>query len=203
MTTDRIVPFFNYPQVFASDEQALTDIFVDVGRRGAYIQQRDLEEFERRIADYVGAKHVLGIANATDALHLAMRANGIGPGDEVIFCTHTMVATAASVHFAGGIPVPVDCGPDHLIDPQQVEEAITPQTKAILPTQLNGRTCDMDALQSIAQKHGLLIIEDAAQALGSKFKDRCAGNIRLGGLYQLLPREDARMSRRWRMCNYE
>jgi len=85
MTSDRTVPFFNYPKVFAEDESALTDIFVDVGRRGAFIQQRDLEEFERRIADYVGARHVLGIANATDALHLAMRAVGIGPGDEVIF----------------------------------------------------------------------------------------------------------------------
>jgi dTDP-4-amino-4,6-dideoxygalactose transaminase len=177
MSPDRIVPFFNYPAVFASDESALTEIFVDVGRRGAYIQQRDLEEFESRIADYVGAKHVLGIANATDALHLAMRANGIGPGDEVIFCTHTMVATAASVHFAGGTPVPVNCGSDHLIDPQCVEDAITPRTKAILPTQLNGRTCDMDAIQAIADKHGLLIIEDAAQALGSKFKDRCAGTF--------------------------
>ncbi len=177
MATNRIVPFFNYPAVFGSDEQALTDIFVDVGRRGAFIQQRDLDEFERRIAKFVGAKYVLGIANATDALHLAMRAIGIGPGDEVIFCSHTMVATAAAVHFAGGIPVPVNCGADHLIDPQAVEDAVTDKTKAILPTQLNGRTCDMEAIQNIADQHGLRIIEDAAQALGSKFKGRCAGTF--------------------------
>ncbi|HUG69158.1 MAG TPA: DegT/DnrJ/EryC1/StrS family aminotransferase [Pirellulaceae bacterium] len=187
MTIDRTVPFFNYPAVFASDESALIDIFVDIGRRGAYIQQRDLEEFERRTADYLGAKHVLGIANATDALHLAMRAIGIGPGDEVIFCTHTMVATAAAVHFAGGTPIPVDCGPDHLMDPQVIEDAITPRTKAILPTQLNGRTCDMDALQAIADKHGLSIVEDAAQAMGSKFKGRCAGTFGVAACISFYP----------------
>ena len=177
MTTDRTVPFFDYPDVFASDEETFTKIFVDVGRRGAFIQQKDLEEFECRIAAYLGARHVLGIANATDALHLAIRAIGIGPGDEVIFCSHTMVATAAAVHFAGGTPVPVECGADHLMDPQSVEAAITSRTKALLPTQLNGRTCDMDALQTIADKQGLQIIEDAAQALGAKFNDRCAGTF--------------------------
>ena len=187
MATDRNVPFFNYPHVFSSDEQALTEIFVDVGRRGAFIAQRDLAIFEQRVADYVGAKHVLGIANATDALHLAMRAAGIGAGDEVIFCSHTMVATAASVHFAGGTPVPVDCGPDHLIDPQAVERAITPRTKAILPTQLNGRTCDMHALQEIADRHGLLIVEDAAQALGSKFNGRSAGTFGLAACISFYP----------------
>ena len=177
VTTGRRVPFFDYPQVFLSDERALTEIFIDVGRRGAFIQQRDLEEFEDRLAEYVGAKHVLGIANATDALHLALRAVNVGPGDEVIFCSHTMVATAAAVHFAGGTPVPVDCGTDHLIDASKIEAAITPRTKVILPTQLNGRTADMDAIQSIAQQHNLDILEDAAQALGSKFKGRCAGTF--------------------------
>lgn len=173
----RTVPFFNYPQVFLTHEEQLTAIFADVCRRGAFIQQRDLEDFERNLAAYVGVKHVVGMSNATDALHLALRAVGIGPGDEVIFCSHTMVATAAAIHYAGAIPVPVECGPDHLMDPASTESAITPRTRAIMPTQLNGRTSNMDVLQAIADKHHLLIVEDAAQALGSKFKGRSAGTF--------------------------
>ena len=187
MSPTQNVPFFNYPHVFSSDEEQLKEIFLDVGRRGAFIQQHDLEDFERRLAEYVGVKYVLGIANATDALHLAMRALGIGPGDEVIFSSHTMVATAAAVHFAGGTPVPVECRADHLIDPEAVEQAITPRTKAILPTQLNGRTTDMEALQAIAEKHGLEIVEDSAQALGSKFKGRSAGTFGKAGCISFYP----------------
>jgi dTDP-4-amino-4,6-dideoxygalactose transaminase len=177
MTSVRRIPFFDYPQVFLSDEQELMAIIADVGRRGAFIQQSDLVQFESRLADYVGAKHVLGMANATDALHLALRAGGIGPGDEVIFCSHTMVATAAAIHYAGGIPVPVECGADHLIDVNAVKKAITPRTKAILPTQLNGRTANMDAIFAIAREYNFVVFEDAAQALGSKFNGRCAGTF--------------------------
>jgi dTDP-4-amino-4,6-dideoxygalactose transaminase len=104
-------------------------------------------------------------------------AAGVKDGDEVILSSHTMLATAVAVHFAGAKPVPVECGPDHLIDPAAVEAAVTPRTRAIMPTQLNGRTCDMDALGRIANTHGLLIVEDAAQALGSRFKGRCAGSF--------------------------
>ncbi len=183
----RTVPFFNYPHVFCEDEAEHLSILHDIGRRGAFIQQRDLEEFEHALARYVGAKYVLGMANATDALHLAVRAAGIKTGDEVIFCSHTMVATAASVYFAGATPVAVDCGADHLIDPAAVEAAITPRTRAILPTQLNGRTADMDALQAIADRHGLLIIEDAAQGLGSRYRGRCAGTFGLAGCVSFYP----------------
>jgi dTDP-4-amino-4,6-dideoxygalactose transaminase len=187
MTNSRQVPFFDYPQVFRSDEDALTAIMVDVGRRGAFIQQRDLEEFETRLAAYVGAKHVLGMANATDALHLALRALGIGHGHEVIFCSHTMVATAAAVYFAGATPIPVECGADHLIDPSKIEQAITPRTKAILPTQLNGRTANMDAIQAIADRYDLLVFEDAAQALGSEFRGRHAGTFGVASCVSFYP----------------
>jgi len=162
----RDVPFFNYPSVFRSHEEEFIAIIREVGRRGAFIMQKDLADFERHIADYVGAKYAVGVANATDGLHLAVRAAGIGPGDEVIFASHTMVATAAAIYFAGATPVPVDCGPDHLIDPESIRAAITPRTKALMPTQLNGRTADMDELQAIADEHGLLIIEDSVQAVG-------------------------------------
>jgi len=183
----RKVPFFNYPYVFTSHEEEFLSIIRDVGRRGAFIMQKELKEFEENIARYVGARYAVGVGNATDGLHLAVRAAGIGPKDEVIFCSHTMVATASAIFFAGATPVPVECGPDHLIDPLAVEKAITPRTKAIMPTHLNGRTADMDRLQEIAQKHNLIIIEDAAQALGSKFKDKCAGTFGIAGVVSFYP----------------
>jgi dTDP-4-amino-4,6-dideoxygalactose transaminase len=183
----RVVPFFNYPAVFTSDEDKLVKTFREVCRRGAFILQNDLASFEHQVAEYVGAKHVVGMANATDALHFAVRAAGIGPGDEVIFCSHTMVATPASVHFAGATPVPVECGPDHLIDPASVAAAVTCRTKAIIPTHLNGRVADMGALQEIADRHNLIIIEDAAQALGARYKGKCAGTFGVAGCVSFYP----------------
>jgi dTDP-4-amino-4,6-dideoxygalactose transaminase len=183
----RSIPFFDYPHLFLSEEQELTAIFRDVGLRGAFILQEDLARFERNLAAYLGVKYALGVGNATDGLLFALRAAGIGPGDEVIFCSHTMVATAAAIHFAGATPVPVECGDDHLIDPQAVEGAVTPHTRAILPTQLNGRTADMQALEAIARRHGLVIVEDAAQALGSRFQGRAAGSFGIAAAISFFP----------------
>jgi dTDP-4-amino-4,6-dideoxygalactose transaminase len=98
-----------------------------------------------------------------------------------------MIATAAAVHFAGATPVPVDCGSDHLIDPAAVEAAITSRTRAIMPTHLNGRTCNMDALETLARKHDLKIVEDAAQALGSRFRDKCAGTFGVASAISFYP----------------
>jgi dTDP-4-amino-4,6-dideoxygalactose transaminase len=181
------VPFFNYPHLFLSEEDELVSIFRDVGQRGAFILQDDLRRFEQNLALFLRAKYALGVANATDGLIIALRAAGIEPGDEVIFSSHTMVATASAIHFAGGKPVPVDCGPDHLIDPDAVEAAITSRTRAILPTQLNGRTADMDRLQAIAKRHSLSIVEDAAQALGSCFKGKAAGTFGAGAAISFFP----------------
>lgn len=183
----RSVPFFNYSNVFTAHEAEFVSIFREVGRSGAFIMQRHLAQFEKNLAAFVGARHALGVGNATDGLLYALRAAGIGPGDEVILSSHTMVATAAAVHFAGATPIPVECGSDHLIDPQAAEAAITPATRAILPTQLNGRTCDMDALQTIATRHGLIVVEDAAQGLGSKFKGRCAGTFGIASAISFYP----------------
>ncbi|NDC38270.1 MAG: DegT/DnrJ/EryC1/StrS family aminotransferase [Proteobacteria bacterium] len=183
----KTVPFFNYPHTFTEDESGIMQVIQDVGRRGAFILQKDLEQFEQNLARYTGAKFALGVANGTDALVLALKAAGIGDGDEVIFCSHTFIATAASIHFAGAIPVPVECGPDHMIDPASVSKAVTSRTKAIMPTQLNGRTCDMDALMAIAEKHQLQIIEDAAQGLGSKYKGRAAGTFGAAGTFSFYP----------------
>ncbi|MDQ6699462.1 MAG: DegT/DnrJ/EryC1/StrS family aminotransferase [Acidobacteriota bacterium] len=186
-TVTRSVPFFDYPHIFASQEAELVDIFRDVGRRGAFILQKDLAAFEQDLAGFTGSKYALGVGNATDGLTIALLAAGIGAGDEVILCSHTMIATASAVYFAGAHPVPVEAGADHLIDPAAVERAITPRTRALMPTQLNGRTCDMHLLQSIADKHNLPIIEDAAQALGSKFKGRCAGTFGIASAISFYP----------------
>lgn len=183
----RVIPFFDYTEVFSSTEEELVDVFKNVLRRGAFIQQSDLLEFEENLANFLGVKYAFGVANCTDGMILAMRAIGIQPGDEVIFPSHTFVASAASIHFTGGTPVPVECGPDHLIDPTVIENAITSKTKAILPVQLNGRTCDMEAIQKIADKHGLKIIEDSAQALGSKFKNRSAGSFGDAAAFSFYP----------------
>jgi len=187
MTVKRSVPFFPYPDIFKKYEKNILEIVADVCRRGAFILQKDVDQFEKNLAEYIGVKYVLGVANATDALYMLCRASGIGPGDEVIFCTHTMVATAAGIHFAGATPVPVDTGWDHQIDPNSIEKAITEKTKAIMPTQLNGRCADMDALRAIAQKHGLFILEDSAQALGAKYKGQCAGTFGRGGVISFYP----------------
>ena len=187
MIGKRSVPFFNYPHVFTSNEEEFLGIIRDVGRRGAFIMQKDLLEFEKNLATYTGAKYAVGVANATDAIQLGLMAGGIEPGDEVIFCSHTMVATASGIHFAGGVPVPVEAGADHLMDPDAIEAAITPRTKAVIPTQLNGRTANMDAIMAIAQKHGLDVYEDAAQALGSRFKDKCAGTFGVASCISFYP----------------
>lgn len=183
----RDVPFFNYPHIFTSQEEGMISVIRDVGRRGAFIMQKDLVDFESNLAAYTGAKYAVGVANATDAIQLGLMASGVAPGDEVIFCSHTMVATASAIHFAGAVPVPVEAGADHLINLDDIEEAITPRTKAIMPTQLNGRTANMDALQGIADKHGLMLFEDAAQALGSKFKGTCAGTFGVASCISFYP----------------
>ncbi len=186
-TLSRSIPFFDYPRLFTDEEDAIVAVVREVGRRGAFILQEDLARFEQNLAACLGARHALGVGNATDGLIIALRAAGIGPGDEVIFCTHTMVATAAAIHFAGATPVPVECGADHLIDPDSAAQAVSARTKAILPTQLNGRTADMDALGALARRHGLTIVEDAAQALGSRFKGRAAGTFGAAAALSFFP----------------
>jgi dTDP-4-amino-4,6-dideoxygalactose transaminase len=185
----RSIPFFDYPYLFTSEEDELVAIFRDVGRRGAFILQQDLARFERNLEAYLGVKHVLGVANATDGLIIGLRAAGVGADrrEEVIFSSHTMVATASAIHFAGATPVPVECGSDHMIDPAAVEASITPRTRAIVPTQLNGRTANMDGLGEIARRHGLVIVEDAAQALGSRFNGQCAGTFGASSAISFFP----------------
>ena len=171
------IPFFNYQYLFKSREKKFIEIITDIGNRGAYILQKDLEEFEENLSKYIGVKYALGVANGTDAIWLALLAADIGKGDEVIFASHTYIATANAIKFVGAEPIPADCKPDHMIDPSSVRSLITSKTKAIVPTQLNGRCCDMDELLKIANENNLIIIEDAAQGMGSYYNNQHAGTF--------------------------
>jgi len=173
----RKVPFFDYPRLYLDQREALLEIIDSVGTRGAFIMQQDLRDFEQQLAEYTGAGYAIGVANATDGLEMSWMSIGLRAGDEVICCSHTMLATAAAIKLSGGVPVPVELGDDNLIDPDAVEAAITPRTVGIMPTQLNGRTCDMDRIMAIARKHHFFVVEDAAQALGSRFKGQHAGTF--------------------------
>ena len=180
------IPFFNYQFFYQQYSTQLNKIFNDVLSRGAFILQRDLEEFEEKVCEYLNVKHAIGVANCTDGLQLAVLAAGIGPGDEGDFPSHTFVATAASIHYSGATPVPVDCGTDHMIDIESIKQAITPRTKAIMPVQLNGRTAQMDSIMEIAKQNNLIVIEDSAQALGSKYKGQSAGTFGLAGAFSFI-----------------
>ena len=181
------IPFFNYRGAFAAREDEFLEIIRGVIRRGAFIQQQDLADFEDALASFLGVPFAIGVGNATDGLIFALKAAGLQAGDEVIFPSHTMVASAAAIAHAGGVPVPVDCGWDHLVDPASIAAAVTGRTRAIMPVQLNGRTCDMDAIEQIARENELMIVEDAAQALGSKFKGRPAGTFGVAAAFSFYP----------------
>jgi dTDP-4-amino-4,6-dideoxygalactose transaminase len=183
----RNIPFFRYPHLFSQYREETLSALIDVMERGAYILQKDLATFEEGIERFLGVKHAWGVANGTDGLVLALRAAGVEPGDEVIVPSHTYVASAAAIHFVGATPVLVDCLDDHMIAPAAVEAAVGRKTTAIMPVQLNGRTADMDALRRIAERHKLLIVEDAAQALGSKFKGKPAGTFGAANEFSLYP----------------
>ncbi len=183
----REVPFFNYGFLFREKEAEFTQILLDTCRKGAFIMQQEMRDFEKNLATFVGAKHAFGVADGTEAIIIALRASGIGPGHEVIVPSHTFIASVASIQLVGATAVLADIGPDHMMDPEHVATLVTSKTKAILPVQLNGRTCDMDRLGAIAKEHGLLIIEDAAQAVGSKFNGKCAGTFGSAGTYSFYP----------------
>ena len=181
------IPFFPYSDLFSQDEKALLDVIAGVCRRGAYILQDECFEFERNLAKFMGVKHALGVANGTDAIIIGLKASGIGVGDEVILPSHTYIATAAAVHLVGATPVLAECSSDHMLDPDDAEQRITSRTKAIMPVHINGRTCDMDAIGSLAQRHDLVVFEDAAQALGSQFDGQSAGTFGSFGTISFYP----------------
>lgn len=183
----KTIPFFDYGHIHGQYAKELTEIILNLSIKGSFIMQKEVKSFENNLSSFLGSKYALGVGNCTDGLLLAIKAAGIGKGDEVIFSSHTFVATASAIYHSGAKPIPVECGDDHLISINSIESAITSKTKAIIPTQLNGQICDMDELLSICAKYNLILIEDAAQSLGAKFKGKSAGTFGLASAFSFYP----------------
>jgi dTDP-4-amino-4,6-dideoxygalactose transaminase len=173
-----MIDFLNLKRVNAPHEQAIREAIGRVIDSGWYILGQETEAFEHEFAAYCGAEHCIGVANGLDALHLILRAYGIGPGDEVIVPSNTFIATWLAVSQAGATPVPVDPNEfTHNIEASAIERAITPRTRAIMPVHLYGQPADMDPIVALARPRGIKVIEDAAQAHGARYKGRRAGSL--------------------------
>jgi dTDP-4-amino-4,6-dideoxygalactose transaminase len=183
----KTIPFFDYSHIHGQYSNELTKIILDLSMKGSFIMQGEVKKFEENLSSFLGAKYSLGVGNCTDGLLLAIKAAGIGYGDEVIFSSHTFVATASAIYHSGAKPIPVECGHDHLIDIKSIEAAITNKTKAVIPTQLNGHVCDMDELIKLCHKYNLILIEDSAQSLGAKYKDKFAGTFGIASAFSFYP----------------
>ena len=181
------VPFFNYKKLYSESKNDFLEIIDKTFSKGSFIMQEELFEFEKKLADYLGVKHAIGLADGTTAIVFSLKANNIKPGDEVIISTHTFIATASAIKSVNAIPVICDCNSDGLIDPKCIEDLITEKTVAIMPTQLNGRICDMNEIEVIAKKRNLKIIEDSCQALGAEYIGRKAGTFGLCGSFSFFP----------------
>ncbi|HET6675145.1 MAG TPA: DegT/DnrJ/EryC1/StrS family aminotransferase [Nitrospiraceae bacterium] len=181
------VPFVDVPTHFLSLQEEILETVRSVLMRGNLILRDDLRLFENNLAAFVGTTYAVGVNSGSDALHLTLRALGIGQGDEVISVSHTCVATISAIVHAQATPVLVDVEEDFTMDMTKVEEAITPRTRAIVPVHLNGRACDMERLADIARRHRLLIVEDAAQALGAEFNGHKVGSFGIAGCFSLYP----------------
>jgi dTDP-4-amino-4,6-dideoxygalactose transaminase len=182
------VPFFDWAGLFNERKDEFARIMVETASRGGFILQKDVDEFEANLAAFIGVKHVIGVADGTNAILLGLRASGIRPGDEIILPSHSFIAAIQSIHFAGATPVPVELAEhDWLVDPAAIEAAITSRTVAIMPVHVNGRICQMDAIMDIAQRHGLAVFEDSAQAAGAKLNGIGAGCWGNWGTYSFYP----------------
>jgi dTDP-4-amino-4,6-dideoxygalactose transaminase len=174
----RHISFLDLNKIHESLKPALNDAFVRVMNSGWFIMGPELEAFEAEFAVYSNVKYCVGVGNGLDALHLLLRAYDIGPGDEVIVPSNTFIATWLAVSQCGARPVPVEPRRDtHNLDPELIEQAITKKTRAIIPVHLYGQTADMDPINVVAKKHGLVVIEDSAQAQGALYKGRSAGSL--------------------------
>jgi dTDP-4-amino-4,6-dideoxygalactose transaminase len=172
------IPFLDLKAPYQELKVEMDKAYQRVMDSGWYLLGQELEAFEREFAEYCGAKYCVGVGNGLEALHLALKAWDIGIGDEVLVPSNTYIATWLAVTYTGATPVPVE--PDintYNIDPNKLEAAITANTKAIIAVHLYGQPADMDAINEIAQKHGLKVLEDGAQAHGAEYKGRKIGSL--------------------------
>src|SRR6266850_7058491 len=181
------VPFVDPRAHYRNLKAEVDAAIMDCLTKGDLIMRQHLRDFEAHLASFVGVEHAVGVGSGYHALHFSLLAAGVGPGDEVITVGHTFVATVSAIVHCGATPVLVDVGRDYNLDPQFVEAKITARTKALLPVHLNGRVCEMDRILSIANEHGLAVIEDAAQTLGGSFNQKKAGSFGIAGCFSFYP----------------
>jgi dTDP-4-amino-4,6-dideoxygalactose transaminase len=183
-----VIPFVDLKAQYASIKPEIDAAVQGVLESCQFTLGAEVAKFEEEFAAYSGSKIGIGVNTGTSALHLALLAAGIGPGDEVVTVPFTFVATAAAIHYTGATPTFVDVDPKTLtMDPALLEAAITPKTKAIIPVHLYGQAADMDPILAIAKRHGLIVIEDACQAHGAEYKGRRAGSIGDMGCFSFYP----------------
>ncbi|MBA4344360.1 MAG: erythromycin biosynthesis sensory transduction protein eryC1 [Methylibium sp.] len=172
------IPFLDLQPIYRASQPGIDAALARVAGSGWFLLGKELSAFEAAYAQQCGAAHGVGLANGLDALHLALLALGVGPGDEVIVPSNTYIATWLAVSQCGATPVPVE--PDAAtfnLDPARIEAAITPRTKVLLPVHLYGQAADMDAIHAIAAKHGLKVLDDCAQAHAARYKGRAVGSL--------------------------
>lgn len=181
------VPYADFRAQNAAVRKDLCAAFEGVLDSGQYVQGPNVSQFEREFAEYVGASFATGTANGTCSLHLVLRSLGVGPGDEVITAPNSFFASAASIALAGATVVFADVTDDANIDPDAIEAAVTERTRVIMPVHLTGRPVDMLRIQQIADNHGIQILEDAAQAVGSAFRGQLVGSWGHAASFSLHP----------------
>lgn len=183
-----MIPVMNITRQYESIEEELDTAALKLLHSGNYILGKAVEDFEKEFADYCGVKYAVGVGNGTDALVIALSACGVKPGDEVITCAMSFFSTAEAIASVGATPVFVDCTKDtYTLDPTGIEKKITDKTKAIIPIHLYGQCADMDAINHVARKHDLIVIEDMAQAAGSIYKGKRAGSLGDVGCVSFFP----------------
>jgi dTDP-4-amino-4,6-dideoxygalactose transaminase len=182
------VPFVDLKSNYQSIKSEVDSAIMDVVGNCAFVGGPAVQRFEEAFAEYCGAKYAVGVSSGTSALHLALMAMGIGPGDEVITAANTFIATAEAINHAGAEVSLVDCDPaSFTINTTLIEKAITEKTKAIIPVHLYGQAADMDAVLEIARKHDLKVLEDAAQAQGAEYKGKRAGSMGDAAAFSFYP----------------
>jgi len=181
------VRFVNYPEHYKRIWNEVRGAIDECLSKGDLIARKQLDDFEADLAKFVGTKYALGLNSGTDALLLSLKAAGIGKGDEVVTVSHTFVATIMSIVFNNATPKLVDIGEDMEMDVSKLDAAITRKTRAIIPVHLNGRMTDMRAVSKIAKERGLVVVEDAAQALGARVGGLSSGATGLTGCFSFYP----------------
>jgi len=183
-----VIPFVDLKAQYQSIKSEIDPAVARVLQSCEFVLGEEVAAFEEEFAAYSGARFGIAVNSGTSALHLALLAAGVGPGDEVITVPFTFVATVAAIRYTGARPVFVDIEPcSFTMDPAQVQDAITPRTRAIVPVHLYGQPTDMDPVLEIARRHGLIVIEDAAQAHGAEYKGRRVGSIGDLGCFSFYP----------------